>query len=440
MSISLAGKRIGGRYEVHEMLGEGGMAEVYEAVDPRLGRKVAVKLLHRHLSSDSQFQTRFEREAQAIARLEHPHIIQVYDFDRDEELRQFYMVIEYIEGPTLSEYVRKDHGGSLPLGETLRIMEDLSSALGYAHSENMQHRDIKPSNVMMDKGSRAVLTDFGIAKLFKEGENLTASGAMIGTPAYISPEQANGLPGDHRSDIYSMGIMFYQLVTGRLPYEGDTPISIILKHLQEVPAPPTVHNPSLPPGVEAIILRCIAKDPADRFQTAEELLHNIRNLDIAASQLDSSRTLSMKAYNRGMNTTPSTPYAPTTGTRPVFDEPLTDTLATAPRRTSLLIGIGAVAIIALMALGAILFSTAGTENKPDGTEDVLVNACVLVLEENVFARTDPIEDTAATFRFDAGDEIEILDFSNEFVLIDNGEQEGWVADSVINAPAECQIE
>ncbi|NJL92856.1 MAG: serine/threonine protein kinase [Anaerolineae bacterium] len=283
----LIGINLGGRYEIRRLLGQGGMAEVYEAYQPRLDRRVAVKLMHRHLSRDVQFQARFEREARAMARLKHPHIVQVYDFDRDPELDQFYMVIEYIDGPSLSDSLHAQ-GGMLPLAELLGVMEALAGALGYAHAEGMQHRDIKPSNVMLDRNQRVVLMDFGIAKLVQEGgaESLTASGAMIGTPAYMPPEQAGGTSGDHRSDLYSLGIMFYQLATGRLPYEAETPLGTIMKHLSEVPMPPSSLRADLPPGVEAIILRCMAKDPVDRYQNAEALLAQLRDLEIAGADLE----------------------------------------------------------------------------------------------------------------------------------------------------------
>jgi serine/threonine protein kinase len=445
MTQNLIGAKIGNRYTITRLLGEGGMAEVYEAEQPRLNRKVAVKLLHRHLSSDEQFRARFEREAQAIAQLKHPHIIQVYDFDYDEHLRQFYMVIEYVDGPTLSHVLRKHPDAPIPIPQTLQIIEDLTGALGYAHSQHMQHRDIKPSNIMLDKNTRTVLTDFGIAKLLRtSGQQLTASGAMVGTPAYISPEQAAGATGDHRSDIYSLGIVFFQMATGRLPYEGETPIATILKHIKEAPPSPTSLNANLPLGVETVILRCIAKDPDDRYQSTDELMAHLRNLDAAAAEVDNSRHLSGKILSDNIFSTRATAGTSSNFTTPASartptvmpSDTVTDTLTIAPRKTSLLIGAGAIAIIALLTLGAFLFSTAGSgDKKAKPTE----NACIITLEADLFARSEPNESVTAAIPFEAPVEVRVIQQSGDFWLVQSNETEGWIARSMLDVPVACSM-
>ncbi|MFP4321287.1 MAG: protein kinase domain-containing protein [Anaerolineales bacterium] len=442
MAQSLVGRKLGDRYEIRRLIGEGGMAEVYEAYHPKLDRIVAAKLMHRHLSRDEQFQARFEREAQAIARLKHPHIIQVYDFDLDSELSQYFMIIEYVDGPTLGGVMRQA-SAPVPLAETVRIIGDVARALGYAHQEGMQHRDIKPANIMLDKGERTVLTDFGIAKLLREGgSQLTASGAMVGTPAYMSPEQASGYPGDYRSDIYSLGIVFYQMATGKLPYEGDSPISTILKHLKEVPPAPTAVNPALPVGIESIILRCMAKDPDDRYHSMDDLLAHLENLDAAAAVVGRSRTLIAKipsedVFQTGIDSTPTPADFRTASPLTATGTHFTDTLATAPSRTSLLIGAGAVAIIALLALGAFLFSTAGSNDTPAIEQ---TNACVVRLEDEIFARAEPNAQQVANIAFGDGEAVEVVGETSGYWLIQSDTSQGWVASDVLDVPDSCDVE
>lgn len=414
----LIGQKINGRYEIIRLLGQGGMAEVYEAHQALLDRKVAIKLMHRHLSSDAQFKARFEREAQAIASLKHAHIIQLYDFDFDPNLRQYFMAIEFIDGPTLGDYLLSVPN-TLPLNQTLKIIEDLTDALGYAHANQMQHRDIKPSNIMLDKGSRTVLTDFGIAKIVQDSsQQLTASGAMIGTPAYLSPEQAAGLPGDHRSDIYSLGIVFFQLATGRLPYQGDTPIATILKHLKEIPPPPTSINPHLPMGVEAVILRCLAKDPVDRYQSMGDLLNHIRDLEAAAADLDNIRTISGKILPDNLLLNSNNVITTTES-------------MVAPPKTRFFIAIGAVGIIALLSVGAFLFSTAGNQNSS------MEDPCEIVLSEPITLFESPESfNPNELITLAPNIEIHIISAENDYWLVEWSEGEGWIPQEEL--PAECQ--
>jgi|GEM_PF-2445907 len=423
----LIGRHIGGRYEITKLLGEGGMAEVYEAIQTKVNRHVAIKVLHRHLSNDEQFRTRFEREASAIANLKHPNIIQLYDFDLDDSLNQYYMVIEYVDGPTLNDLMKRTRS-TLPLQQSLQIITDLANALGYAHEKGMQHRDIKPSNVMLDGGTRTILMDFGIAKLMEQsGQQLTASGAMIGTPAYISPEQAAGVPGDHRSDIYSLGIVFYQLATGRLPYQGETPIATILKHMKEPPLPPRQWNAELPAGVEAIILRCLAKDPDDRYDTIQDMLKHLSNLELAATDLDQIRTVSGKVLTDEFLTTPTT-YDSSANVQTI-----TDTLTTSSKQTNLFITAGAVAIIALLVLGAILFSTAGTANDID-----TIVACQIVLDEPIQISDAPSSD-ANSVVVDAQTTVTLLETDDDFILIRTDDAEGWTLTDSVPIPDDCQL-
>ncbi|MDX1993776.1 MAG: protein kinase [bacterium] len=271
-------KRILGKYEIIERLGRGGMAEVYRAYHPNLDRYVAIKILHKFLAEDAEFKTRFEREAQNIARLKHPHIVQVYDFDYDPVDESYYMVMELIDGITLKDrlFELDQAGKKMGLDEALRMTRQSASALSYAHRAGMIHRDVKPGNLMLDKheDNRVVLTDFGIAKIVS-GSQFTVTGGLIGTPAYMAPEQGMGETGDERSDLYSLGIIFYQMLTGELPYDADTPLALVLKHVNE--AIPSVHmiNPELPLQVDDIIERLMAKNPEQRYQNATELIEDI---------------------------------------------------------------------------------------------------------------------------------------------------------------------
>ena len=265
-SSSLVGLTLG-KYELTELLGTGGMAEVYRAVQTQLDRTVAIKVMHPHLARVTDFKRRFLREAKAMASLRHPNIIQIYDFD--EQDGWYYMVMEYAPYGTLTETLFKLHsrGEIMPLPKIADLMTKIGSALDYAHQAGMVHRDIKPTNIMFTEPDEPVLTDFGIARL-AGGTKLTRTGSTVGTPAYMSPEQAQGASGDARSDIYSLGIMLYEMTTGSLPYDADTPFGVIMKHVNEPLPHPRRRNPDLPAAVVHVLNKALAKDPDKRYQTA----------------------------------------------------------------------------------------------------------------------------------------------------------------------------
>src|SRR5512143_2924852 len=274
MNDAMIGKTIG-KYRIVEHLGRGGMAEVYKAYQPNLDRYVAVKMMHTFLSDEKEFLARFEREAKVVATLRHPNIVQVYDFDAESGV--YYMVMEYISGETLKARMQnlESNGAWVSLDDAARIILAVGSALKYAHERNMVHRDVKPANVMITLDGQVILTDFGIAKIVS-ASNLTASGATVGTPSYMAPEQGMGQPGDERSDIYSLGVMLYQLMIGRLPYDADTPLAVVLKHINDpLPLPRSV-KPDLPEPLERVILKSLAKNPADRYQKVGELMADLR--------------------------------------------------------------------------------------------------------------------------------------------------------------------
>jgi non-specific serine/threonine protein kinase len=263
------GALIGSRYRLVERLGQGGMAEVYKAYQESLDRYLAIKFMHAFLAEDPQFQQRFQREARSVAALHHPNIVQVIDFDWAEGAA--YMVMEFIDGPTLEARLAElaERGERLPLADSVRITRDAALALSYAHARDIVHRDIKSANIMLERSGRVVLTDFGLAKLLS-ATRFTASGAIMGTPAYMAPEQALGQTGDKRVDIYALGVLLYELVTGRLPFEADSAIALVLMHLNQAAARPRSLNPDLPEGLEQVILKAMAKQPEARFQTADE--------------------------------------------------------------------------------------------------------------------------------------------------------------------------
>ena len=285
MADTLSGKKIG-KYQIIEQLGRGGMAEVYKGYQENLDRYVAVKLMHAFLAEQQDFLQRFQREAKAMAAMNHPNIVGVYDFDVYGE-DTYYLVMEYIDGGTLKEKIQSldADGKKLPLEDAVRVALQVGEALSYAHERNMVHRDIKPANIMLDeKTGKAVLTDFGIVKLLG-GQSMayTATGALVGTPSYMSPEQALGKPGDERSDLYSLGVMLFQMTTGQLPFSADTPLAVVMKHVNDPIPMPVQFNPDVPQGLQDVILKALEKNPDYRFQSAREMVNALRAVNLSGA-------------------------------------------------------------------------------------------------------------------------------------------------------------
>lgn len=262
-----------GRYEIKSELGRGGMATVYRAYDPSFDREVAIKVLPREMMHDPQFRARFQREIKMIASLEHPSIVPVYDVGDDDG--QPFFVMRFMNGGSLSNVIEK---GSVSLQDTARIVERIAQGLAHAHRKGIIHRDLKPDNILFDETGEPFISDFGVAKLSESSSNLTGSG-VIGTPAYMSPEQARGIEIDHRSDVYGLGVIVYQMLSGHQPYSADTPMGVVVKHITE-PVPEILKVlPTLKPEIDAIIKTAMAKDKAQRYENTIELA---KALNIAA--------------------------------------------------------------------------------------------------------------------------------------------------------------
>src|SRR5271155_139086 len=258
---------LSGRYELSHLVARGGMAEVYRARVQLLARPVALKVLFPELSVDRSFVERFRREAQAAANLSHPNIVPVFDWGEDNGT--YFIVMEFVDGRALSSILRT--AGPLHPDRAAEIAADVAGALAYAHRHGVVHRDVKPGNVLITEEGTIKVTDFGIARAVNTEESLTQTGAVMGTATYFSPEQAEGMGVDSRSDIYSLGVVIFEMVTGRPPFLGDTPVAVAAKHVREHPPAPREINPGVPPDLEAIILKAMAKDPAHRYRPAEEL-------------------------------------------------------------------------------------------------------------------------------------------------------------------------
>ncbi|SMF62483.1 Stk1 family PASTA domain-containing Ser/Thr kinase [Streptomyces sp. Amel2xC10] len=276
----------GGRYQLRDLLGEGGMASVHLAYDSVLDRQVAIKTLHTELGREQAFRERFRREAQAVAKLTHTNIVSVFDTGEDDlgGLTTPYIVMEYVEGRPLGSVLDEDvrQQGAMPADKALKITADVLAALEISHEMGLVHRDIKPGNVMMTKRGVVKVMDFGIARAMQSGvTSMTQTGMVVGTPQYLSPEQALGRAVDARSDLYSVGIMLFQLVTGRLPFDADSPLAIAYAHVQEEPVAPSSINRALPPAVDALVARALKKNPNERFPTAESMREEC--LRVAAS-------------------------------------------------------------------------------------------------------------------------------------------------------------
>lgn len=264
--MKMIGKRINGRYQILENIGGGGMANVYKAQDMILDRIVAVKVLQPQYSNDEQFIKRFRREAQAATSLAHPNVVNIYDVGEEEDT--YYIVMEYVEGSTLKEYIQNE--GRLSIEEAVHIMQQIMSAISHAHVNHIIHRDIKPHNILISKLGEAKVTDFGIARAMSSA-TITHTNSVMGSVHYLSPEQARGGVINYKSDIYSLGIVLYEMITGKVPFSGDTAVSIALKHLQSDLPSPKIAVPTLPQSIENIITRATAKDPLHRYQSVREM-------------------------------------------------------------------------------------------------------------------------------------------------------------------------
>jgi eukaryotic-like serine/threonine-protein kinase len=343
---------VGGRYELGELLGRGGMAEVRKGTDTRLGRVVAVKRLRTDLASDATFQARFRREAQSSASLNHPAIVAVYDTGEEttpEGIAQPYIVMEYVAGRTLRDILRE--GRKILPERALEITSGVLSALDYSHRAGIIHRDIKPGNVMLTPSGDVKVMDFGIARAISDAQStMTQTAAVVGTAQYLSPEQARGETVDSRSDVYSAGCLLYELLTGRPPFVGDSPVAVAYQHVREQAQPPSDHDTDLPPEVDAIVMKSLAKRVEDRYQSA------------AAMRSDIERYLDGRPISVVASAVPPAPSAPATSTVVAAPVPATGSVPVAEEeeyddrrsRAGLLIFFGLL-VIALITAAVLLW-------------------------------------------------------------------------------------
>jgi len=315
------------RYELGERLGSGGMSTVVLAFDRRLERSVAVKLLAEHLADDQQFVSRFRREALAAARLVHPNIVQVFDFGLDERSGRHYIVMEHVEGQSGAEILRER--GVLPVSEALGIVAQACRGLDYAHRGGVVHRDVKPGNLLRSADGIVKLADFGIAKALSEESSITQVGSVLGTASYLAPEQASGAEATARSDIYSLGVVAYQLLSGRLPYEAQTLTELVLKQQREAPPLLDQLNPEVTPELAAAVDRALALDPSDRYATAEELRETLL---AGARGIAPAPTAATRAV---VPATPATGLAPAGSAAPAPDTPVRQRMPLSPSRPPL---------------------------------------------------------------------------------------------------------
>jgi hypothetical protein len=270
------GKTLGGRYHIDALLGQGGMSAVYKATDPNLKRVVAIKLIHQHLSGEASFVLRFEEEAAAVARLRHPNIIQVFDFNVDDGV--YYMVLEYIAGETLHERLHRlsAEGQFMAFDQATKFAANVCDAMAYAHKQGMIHRDIKPPNIMLDEDGQAIVMDFGIVKMLG-GDSHTATGAVVGTARYMAPEIIRGEVADGRSDIYSIGVTLYEMLGGRTPFVADSAVTLMMMHLNDPVPDVRKFRPDVPGPLIAILDKALQKDRNLRYRTAGEMAADLRN-------------------------------------------------------------------------------------------------------------------------------------------------------------------
>lgn len=406
---------VGGRYQLDELLGRGGMAEVRKGTDTRLGRVVAVKRLRTDLASDATFQARFRREAQSSASLNHPAVVAVYDTGEEmsaDGVAQPYIVMEYVAGRTLRDIVRE--GRKILPERALEITSGVLSALDYSHRAGIIHRDIKPANVMLTPGGDVKVMDFGIARAVSDASStMTQTAAVVGTAQYLSPEQARGETVDSRSDVYSTGCLLYELLTGRPPFVGDSPVAVAYQHVREPAQPPSTHDTELPPEIDAIVMKALAKRLDERYQSAAAMRSDIERYlagrPVQAPSVDAAVMGAPLAGGGHTQVIPQTSAQPPVGGPPVAnhrdEEP--------PNRTALWVLLG-VLLIALIGAAAWFIPQMGDDPIPqvavprvidsteaEATKDLeLAGFTVKVekeasedVEEGKVITTDPLPDT-----------------------------------------------
>ena len=368
-----------GRYRVIEQLGRGGMATVFRAHDPNLDRYVAVKVLPSYYTDDPSFIGRFTQEAQTVARLNHPNILQIYDFGEDKGFT--YLVSELVPGGTVQD---KLTGQPLPAEEIMGYMGPLADALDHAHSQGIIHRDLKPANVLLDHQERPILADFGLARMLESSTRFTQQSQALGTPDYMSPEQGMGADADHRSDLYAFGIMLYQMLLGRTPFQADTPAATLMAHVHQPIPLPSALNPDIAPRLEATLLKATAKNPDDRFQSARDMMQAFAlgsGQARAAPADDAGATAVMDAVDLAgpddmeaatavMDAAPSAAAIGQTGVAPPTPAPVEAAPAPLFNRRWLLAAAGAGAVIVVAVVGAVFALSGGEEAEETGPQAV----------------------------------------------------------------------
>jgi serine/threonine protein kinase len=370
VSASLVGQKLG-KYEITDLLGHGGMAAVYKGYQRDIDRYVAVKVLPPHPGQSEQFVQRFRLEARTIARLQHPHILPLYDYGDENDI--LYLVMAYADGGSLSDQIRR---GALPLPEIQRLFEQIANALDYAHRQNVIHRDIKPDNILIDREGHALLADFGIVKILEDvgPETLTATGGLVGTPAYMSPEQAQGLPIDRRSDIYSLGIVLYEMLVGKQPFSAETPLQVVLKHMTAPVPPLSEFNPNLPPGLDAVMKHALEKEPPLRYASAREFYDDFSRVLRGEQALTPVRD--------------NTPFPTANATSPFIPNQTVQLQPTVVARTAsnsfvLLGGFAIIAILIVAALALLLNRPTDAAQPPTPTHTTIPIAAVSSPVSNV---------------------------------------------------------
>ncbi|MFZ2173360.1 MAG: Stk1 family PASTA domain-containing Ser/Thr kinase, partial [Rhodococcus sp. (in: high G+C Gram-positive bacteria)] len=348
-------RNLSSRYELGEILGFGGMSEVHLARDVRLSRDVAIKVLRADLARDPSFYLRFRREAQNAAALNHPAIVAVYDTGEAEtEAGPLpYIVMEYVEGDTLRDIVRRD--GPMSPRQAMEVISDVCAALDFSHRNGIVHRDVKPANVMINRAGAVKVMDFGIARAISDASSpMTQTAAVIGTAQYLSPEQARGEQVDARSDVYSLGCVLFEILTGEPPFKGDSPVAVAYQHVREDPQTPSAVNPDIPPELDSVILKAMSKNPANRYQSAADMRSDLVRVlggqrpSAPTVMSDEDRTTILGAVDTGASN----------HRRPPTPEPVTHTGDEPPKKKNALrvalLSLGALVVVGIV--GAFLWS------------------------------------------------------------------------------------